>query len=468
MTRAARKSFLAEMRGFGTRAWNGEDAMASLDGSHGHAYLAYSALALGMARLLDPAFPQRLAKQHDALIAAYERRLLASPTGLIETYPGEAYPTDVAAVAAAIAVHGRATHADHTRVLTHWAARVLAVQIDPATHLVIQRMGARDGRAHDAPRGSGTALAAYFAGFADRHVAQVLADGLFRHESTFGGFGAIREYGEGHSGWGDVDSGPVVLGVSVSATGFALAPARAHRYRDAFVRLYRTTDLFGAPVEEGGRRRFLSGGPIGDALLLALLTSGPELAPENGSEGSRMKRTLGCVVVLGGAYAVVGWIFARMTMTEGLVAPRGTPNLDVIATGVAYLGLRVFVRLVLPGAVAFAIASRVIASVGGYIIGKVRNGRSPKRERTTSAASSIPPSASVSTTIASPRAREPTSSDRKPGFAPQWKNQSGSASARPTPQEMRRSALTLTLRASIALTTASPRGASTMRRANRA
>lgn len=284
VTRAARKSFLAEMRGFGTRAWNGEDAMASLEGSHGHAYLAYSALALGMARLLDPAFPPGLAQQHDALIAAYERRLLASPTGLIETYPGEAYPTDVAAVAAAIAVHGRAAHADHSRVLAHWAARVLAVQIDPATHLVIQRMGARDGRAHDAPRGSGTALAAYFAGFADRRVAQVLADGLFRHESTFGGFGAIREYGEGHSGWGDVDSGPVVLGVSVSATGFALASARAHGYRDAFVRIYRTTDLFGAPVTEGGRRRFLSGGPIGDALLLALLTSGPELAPENGSE----------------------------------------------------------------------------------------------------------------------------------------------------------------------------------------
>jgi hypothetical protein len=279
VTRAARKSFLLEMRAFGTRAWNGEDAMASLDGPHGHAYLAYSALALGMARLLDPAFPPALARQHDALIAAYERRLLASPTGLIETYPGEAYPTDTAAVAAAIAVHGRATSVDHARVLAHWAERVQKVQIDPASHLVLQRMGARDGRAHDAPRGSGTALAAYFAGFADRHVAHLLADGLFRHESTFWGFGAVREYAEGHSGWGDVDSGPVLLGVSVSATGFALAPARAHGYDAAFTRIYRTTELFGAPIASAGQRRFLTGGPIGNALLLAMLTSGPELAP---------------------------------------------------------------------------------------------------------------------------------------------------------------------------------------------
>lgn len=280
VTRAALKSFRPEMRDFGTRAWRGEDAMASLAGPHGHAYLAYSALALGMARLLDPAFPRPVARQHDALVAAYERRLLASPTGLVETYPGEAYPTDTAAVAAAIAVHGRATGVDHARVLARWEALVEARQIDHASGLAFQRMGALDGHPHDAPRGSGTALAAYFAGFADRAIARDLADGLWRHESSFWGFGAIREYGEGYSGGGDVDSGPVLLGVSVAATGFALAPARAFGQRAVFEHLYRTTDLFGAPVAgDGGRLRFLPGGPIGDALLLAMLTSGPELAP---------------------------------------------------------------------------------------------------------------------------------------------------------------------------------------------
>jgi hypothetical protein len=282
-TRAAAHSFLPEMRGFGTQAWHGEDAMASLDGDHGHAYLAYAALALGMARLVDPAFPAELARPHDALIAAYERRLLASPTGLIETYPHEAYPTDVAAVAAAIAVHGRVTHAAHDAVLHHWAERVRAVQIDAASGLVIQRMDARSGAPHDAPRGSGTGLAAYFAGFADRSVAAQLADGVQRQLAIHLGFGAIREYvagrDGGHGGQGDIDSGPVVLGVSVSATGFALAPMRAFGHAETFRALYRTVDLFGLPVADGERRRFAIGGPIGNALLLALLTSGPELAP---------------------------------------------------------------------------------------------------------------------------------------------------------------------------------------------
>ena len=111
ITRAAQKSFLPEMRDFGTEAWHGEDVLASLDGPHGHAYMAYPALAVGMARLLDPAFPQAIAQKHDALIAAFERRLLASPTGLIETYPHEAYPTDTAAVAGAI--HAKETPASN-------------------------------------------------------------------------------------------------------------------------------------------------------------------------------------------------------------------------------------------------------------------------------------------------------------------------------------------------------------------
>ncbi|MFJ4657013.1 hypothetical protein ACIP5Y_37600 [Nocardia sp. NPDC088792] len=277
VTRAAAKSLLPDMRTTFTTAWHGDDGSADLDNPHGHAYLSYPALALGMARLVDPAFPHSLAVQDDALIAAFERQLLASPTGLLETLPGEAYPTDVAAVAAAIAVHGRATGTDHTAVLAHWAQQVRATQIDPATGLVLQRMGL-DGRAHDAPRASGTGLAAYFAGFADRSLAEQLATGLFHQERSLFGFSAIHEYGKGYDGAGDIDSGPVILGVSVSATAFAFAPARAFGNRALFTRLFRTTNLLGLPLSKGSRLRFATGGAIGNALLLAFLTSGPELA----------------------------------------------------------------------------------------------------------------------------------------------------------------------------------------------
>ncbi|MEI2717693.1 MAG: hypothetical protein V9E98_12020 [Candidatus Nanopelagicales bacterium] len=235
LSRAAQKSFLPEMRdasagvrGMGKMRWRVcRERTDTPTSATLHSLWEW----LGVVSI--PNFPKSIADRHDALIAAYERRLLASATGLIETYPGEAYPTDVAAVAAAIAVHGRVTGENHHRVLAHWAERVKRVQIDAASGLVIQRMGARSGKPHDAPRGSGTGLAAYFAGFADRRTAQLLADGLFKHESTFFGFGAIREYASGHHGFGDIDSGPVIFGVSVSATGFALAPARAFGKEDS-------------------------------------------------------------------------------------------------------------------------------------------------------------------------------------------------------------------------------------------
>ncbi|WP_040810358.1 hypothetical protein [Nocardia concava] len=276
-TRAAAKSLRPEMYSVFTGTWHGEDGVTVPDSPNGHAYLSYPALALGMARLVDPSFPAALAAQQDSLVASFERRLLASPTGLIDTMPGEAYPTDVAAVAAAIAVHGRATGVDHSAVLTHWAERVRGVQIDRDTGLVWQRMGI-DGRPHDAPRASGTGFAAYFAGFANRALAEELADGAFRQERSVLGFGAIHEYGGGSDGVGDIDSGPVILGISVSASGFALAPARAFGHRELFTRLYRTVDLFGLPLRSGNRVRFANGGAIGNALLLAFLTSGPEVA----------------------------------------------------------------------------------------------------------------------------------------------------------------------------------------------
>lgn len=274
---AALRSWLVEMRAFGTRAWFGEDVLAHPETPHGHAYMGYPALAIGMARLVEPkGFPPDVAAQHDALIAAFERRLLASPTALIETYPGQAYPTDVASVAAAIAVHGRVTGVDHSKVLAHWAKQLRRVQVDQASGFVHQRMSV-DGTPQDVPRGSGTGLAAWYAGFVDREIAHELTKALLAHERTFAGFGGIAEFDQ-REGHGDIDSGPVVLGVSVAATGFSLAPFRAFGHRDEFTRLYRTTTLFGLPVRREGALCFRTGGPIGNALLLAMLTSGPEVA----------------------------------------------------------------------------------------------------------------------------------------------------------------------------------------------
>jgi hypothetical protein len=54
------------------------------------------------------------------------------------------------------------------------------------------------------------------------------------------------------------------------------------------------------------------------------------------------------VAILLGAYLVLEWLFAFASQAEGLVSPAGNPNLGLIAIGIAYLGLRFAVRLLLP------------------------------------------------------------------------------------------------------------------------
>lgn len=99
---------------FAAQAW-GASPLDHLDDDRGHAYLGYVALALGALRAVDPATPH--AALHDRLVASLARRLERSPSGALETYPGEAYPCDLTAVVGAIGQHARLTGADR-RALT--------------------------------------------------------------------------------------------------------------------------------------------------------------------------------------------------------------------------------------------------------------------------------------------------------------------------------------------------------------
>lgn len=271
--RAAETLSAEEIYAFAAEAW-GEGPFEDLAGGGGHAYLGYVALALGAARELDPETPH--ARLHDELVAALARRLDASPYGIVETYPGEAYPCDIASIVGALGQHDRLTGSDHRALIARMAALYRARWLDPASGYLVQAVDPRTGAPRDAPRGSGTALAAYFWSFADPALAAELDRALLaRGRRGALGLAAIAEYPDEREGHGDIDSGPVVLGVSVSATGFSLAAARRRGDRVAFRELYRTAALFGVPVARGERTRFLAGGPLGNAILLAMTTARP-------------------------------------------------------------------------------------------------------------------------------------------------------------------------------------------------
>jgi hypothetical protein len=264
------------VRAFDRHAW-GSDPLTSLDTAEGHvAYLGYMNLALGIHRQLEPS--SRFAGWHDRISAALARRLGHSPHGLVATYPGELYPVDTMAAVASVALHSRLTGAGREALVARLIAQMRTRFLDPDTGLLIQRATV-GGKPGSDGRGSGTALAAYFAAWADPRFAADLHTALARHLATDTlGFGTVHEYAD-DIGAGDIDSGPLLFGLSVSATGFSLGSARAAGDFAHFARVFRTAHLFGAPVQWGGASTFVGGGPLGNAIMLAMLTTPRGVSP---------------------------------------------------------------------------------------------------------------------------------------------------------------------------------------------
>ncbi len=123
----------------------------------GHVYLGYINLGLGMLRVVEP--NNRHAALHDRISNALAERLDAAAHGLIETYPDETWPPDVAAVAGSIGLHAHATGVDRSALLERWAERFTRCAVHSSGYL-LQRVNSGGCEGVDAPRGSGTAVAA--------------------------------------------------------------------------------------------------------------------------------------------------------------------------------------------------------------------------------------------------------------------------------------------------------------------
>ncbi|MDX9972175.1 MAG: hypothetical protein RBU21_04190 [FCB group bacterium] len=274
-----------QVRAFDAESWSDVDPIAALDGEeYGHiGYLGYFNMLLSLRRSFGD-MPQ--AKLNDRITEYLVRGVEKAPVALLRTYPIETYPVDNTSVGASIALYDRATGASHAAVLERWTREFRARCIDPRTGLLYQCVIYRNGEPIDAPRGSGTALGAYFLGFADKALSRELYDAAKRELSDrVLGFGMLREYPKGvPAGWGDIDSGPVVFGYAISPTGFSIGLARMHGDRDQYTRLYASAYAFGAPSDRGGRRHFVSGGPLGDAILFAMLTAQPTLPGKGASQ----------------------------------------------------------------------------------------------------------------------------------------------------------------------------------------
>ncbi len=251
-----------EAQAFGTRAWGADDP------GRGQAYLGYIAVGLAALRRHDPGMDPHLIAVHDELVGRLARNTAAGGLLALETYPSERYPPDQAVVIAALASHPDTAHRAPAYILELQSA------IDRETGLLPQHDG---GSARPGPvRGSGTMFATWWlteAGSDGRIASRPLWEaGRTELFETVLGFGGIREVPHGHPPASDVDSGPVILGYAVSATGFGMAAAKTHGDREAFRALYRSSAFFGGAHPTASGWRYAFGGSLGNAILLAAMT----------------------------------------------------------------------------------------------------------------------------------------------------------------------------------------------------
>jgi hypothetical protein len=273
MTQCIERILSDEVRAFDRRMWK-DDPIDTLEGGRGHAaYLGYFNLLLGLHVRIDS--NSAYAALNDRISTALAGRLEASPILLLESYPGETYPVDNCAVIGSLGLHSRRTGGAHDDLLRRWVDTCRARYVGKQTGLLIQAVDTRTGKPLDLPRGSGTALGLFFLSFADARLSEELYRAACRElGGSFLGFGGVREYARGTTGeHGDIDSGPIVMGFGLSATGFLIAGTRMFDDDRTFTRLYATAHLCGAPLERGGRLNFVTGGPLGDAILFAMLTA---------------------------------------------------------------------------------------------------------------------------------------------------------------------------------------------------
>jgi len=212
------------------------------------------------------------------------RAMRASPSLSGESYPDECWTFCNTTALAALTASDRVLDEDHSDLARDWVAYAKAHLVEPKTGLLVSSYR-YDGKVLDGPEGSSIWMSAhnmllFDAPFAREQYAKARAS----LGASILGFGYAREWPREAQGHADVDSGPIIPGLEISAGSSGLAFVGAAAFGDTrWLRQLRTTlEFAGFPERRGTELRFNASNEVGDAVLLYALTYGPLFARIHG------------------------------------------------------------------------------------------------------------------------------------------------------------------------------------------
>ncbi|MGI5401309.1 hypothetical protein ACQEVG_18025 [Streptomyces sp. CA-135486] len=255
---------------------------ANLVPRHGVFYRGWSnwlrggILGLQTAGQRQPSELRRFADDSAALGAAFE----GSASPFLHAYPGQAWPVDSTVAMASLRLHDTLLPPRFSKTVQRWLHGVRQ-RLDPRTGLLPHRVDAATGEPVEVARGSSQSLIQRFLPDVD----PVFADEQYRrfrdqYVTWPLGLGpAVREYPDGMDGPADVDSGPLPLGVSLSASVVTIGAAQIHHDAPLAAALAQSSEFVGLPVDTPWTKRYAFGLlPIGDAFLAWSKAARPSVA----------------------------------------------------------------------------------------------------------------------------------------------------------------------------------------------
>ncbi|MFH1169944.1 MAG: hypothetical protein V1704_00010 [Candidatus Vogelbacteria bacterium] len=264
-----------DMYAFDEIAW-GENPLdeTTLKKDRGHiGYYGHLNLMLGAYALLNN--DGKFNELHRNVSEAIARRITKYSHRQAETYPNEIYPPDNTVAVASLQVADKTLGAKYKNIIDEWLKQTKKLE-DPNTGLIVFEINARTGTPTQTYRGSHIGWNSFFLPLIDKEYANKQFE-RFKKEMLLQipGFAAFKEYPKFVLFKIDRDSGPVLFGLSPSATGFAVAGARYEKNGPLLSALLRSIEFFGISVTKDNERHYLSLPIVSDAIMLAMKTAFP-------------------------------------------------------------------------------------------------------------------------------------------------------------------------------------------------
>ncbi|MCC7029322.1 MAG: hypothetical protein IT257_03380 [Chitinophagaceae bacterium] len=185
-----------------------------------------------------------------------------------ESYRHAVWPADAFVAVASLRMHDRLFVPQYDSLIASWIVKVQG-RLDPFTGLIPHEVASASCNVLQGARGSSMSLILIFL----TEIDSLFANRQMQHYKKFFlmhpmGLHAIREYPKGKQGTGDIDSGPVIMGMSLAGSITSVGCLLRQGERSLACGISSAIECFGLAYQSGADKKYLLGAfPIADLFI---------------------------------------------------------------------------------------------------------------------------------------------------------------------------------------------------------